>query len=364
MRPFWAAGILRTDREHVFPALRALSTAMLPFRIGIDSYCLSPLRWDPFGMLEKVAEWGGEGVQFSEIHLPPGRSADKGFLEELAVEARERGMYLEWGGGQHVPFDTTTWDPKDLAPGNRKASEEASILGTKVIRSCSGGFFRWHDAAPATEDLLEAMARALRPQRAFLKDLGVTLAIELHFEFTTFELLRLFERCDAEPGGWLGVCLDTFNMLPMLEDPVLGTERILPWVVSTHVKDGANALEGEGLRSFPTEVGRGLIDFPAILKLLLSAGRPVHLSVEDHGGSFMTDISDEGFLGRFPDLAPEELDRLMTMARRGREGLHDGTLAVTERARWPAICAGRTRSGIEKLRSIAAGIHGEGGDTP
>jgi sugar phosphate isomerase/epimerase len=337
---------------------------MLPFRIGIDSYCLNPLRWDPLTMLEKVAEWGGEGIQFSEIHLPPGRSVDRGLLGELAEEARQRGLYLEWGGGQHVPFDTTTWDPKDLVPGNRKAAEEANVLGTDVVRSCSGGFFRWHDAAPPTDELLEAMVRALGPQRALLEDLGVTLAIELHFEFTTFELARLFERCDAEPGGWLGVCLDTFNMLPMLEDPVLGTERILPWVVSTHVKDGAIALDEGGFRTFPTGVGEGLVDFPAILKLLLSAGRPVNLSVEDHGGSFMTNISDEGFLARFPDLDPEELARLTAMARRGREGLEEGVLGVTEREDWPAICRSRTRRGIEKLRSIVAGIRREGGGAP
>ncbi|MGD2124079.1 MAG: TIM barrel protein [Gemmatimonadota bacterium] len=337
---------------------------MLPFRIGIDSYCLNPLRWGPFAILEKVAKWGGEGVQFSEVHLPPGRSVDRGLLEELAEEARGKDMYLEWGGGQHVPFDTATWDSKDLTSGNRKAAEEANILGTQVVRSCSGGFFRWGDAAPPTEELLDAMVRALRPQRAFLEDLGVTLAIELHFEFTTFELFRLFERLDAEPGGWLGVCLDTFNMLPMLEDPELGAGRILPWVVSTHVKDGAIALEGEGLRSFPTGVGEGLIDFPAILNLLLSAGRSVNLSVEDHGGSFMTDISDEEFLARFPDRAPQELGRLMEMARKGKKDLEEGRLAVTDREDWPAICQRRTQMGIGSLRSIVGGIRGDGGGAP
>ena len=44
--------------------------------------------------------------------------------------------------------------------------------------------------------------------------------------------------CEAEPGGWLGICLDTMNLLTMIEDPVMATRRLLPWVVSTHIKDG------------------------------------------------------------------------------------------------------------------------------
>jgi sugar phosphate isomerase/epimerase len=332
---------------------------MASFRVGIDSYCLNPLRMDPFAVLEWVSEQGGEGVQFSEIHLPPGRDADAAFLEELAGAAREKGMYLEWGGGQHVPFDTTTWQPKDLFPGNRKAAEEAHTLGTNVVRSCSGGFFRWGDDAPSTQELIRAMADALRPQRQMFEDLGVTLAIELHFEFTTHELLRTFEMCDAEPGGWLGVCLDTFNMLPMLEDPVAGTERILPWVIATHVKDGGLALAGGGFLSFPTTVGGGVVDLRSVLQRLRTLDRPINLSLEDHGGSFETPFFDPGFLDRFPDLTALELSRLIAAARVGRKRLQAGELSVTERDEWPGMCEDRTRAGLRNLQRLAEGIEAE-----
>jgi len=332
---------------------------MAPFRVGIDSYCLNPLRLDPFALLEWVAERGGEGVQFSEIHLPSGREADDVFLQELADAAYGRGMYLEWGGGQHVPFDTSTWRGKDLLPGNRRAAEQARALGTQVVRSCSGGFFRWHDDAPPTDELLEAMGKALRPQREMFQDLGVTLAIELHFEFTTFELLRTFEMCGAEPGGWLGVCLDTFNMLPMLEDPVLGTERILPWVVATHVKDGGLALESDGLLSFPVAAGEGVIDLRAILVQLATLDRPINLSVEDHGGSFKTPLHDQSFLARFPDLTAHELGRLQAAGRSGGERIEAGELAVTDRETWPTLCEDRTGAGLENLRNLVNEIDAE-----
>lgn len=329
---------------------------MVSFRVGIDSYCLNPLRMDPFTVLEWVHAAGGEGVQFSEVHPGPDRPVDQGLLRELAGAARDREMYLEWGGGQHVPFDTSTWAPKDLMAMNRKAAEEASLLGTDVIRSCSGGFFRWHDDAPSTDRLLDTMARALPPQRPVFEDLGVTLALELHFEFTTFELVRLFEEVGAEPGGWLGICLDTFNVLPLLEDPVLATERVLPWVVATHVKDGAVSLDSEGLLTFPTAVGEGGIDLRTILERLATLPRPIHLSVEDHGGSFRTPLFDDDFRARFPDLGAEDLIRLVGSAQRNTKRISGGELHVTDRADWPELCQERTRRGLANLRGLVAAI--------
>ena len=329
---------------------------MASFRVGIDSYCLTPLRMDPFAVLEWVHAAGGEGVQFSEVHPRPDRPVDEGLLRELAGAAGDRKMYLEWGGGQHVPFDTTTWTPKDLAALNRKAAAEASVLGARVIRSCSGGFFRWSDDAPPTAELLDAMARTLEPQRAVFEDLGVTLALELHFEFTTFELVRLFDEVGAEPGGWLGICLDTFNVLPLLEDPVLATERVLPWVVATHVKDGAVNLDGDGLVTFPTAVGEGSIDFGAILERLATLPHPVHLSVEDHGGSFRTPFFDPDFRARFPDLGAEDLTRLVASAQRDGGRVARGELRVTDRADWPELCEERTRKDLADLRGVVAAL--------
>jgi sugar phosphate isomerase/epimerase len=209
------------------------------------------------------------------------------------------------------------------------------------------------------------MADALRPQASFLRDLGVTLALELHFEFTTFELLRLFEMCQAEPGDWLGVCLDTFNVLPMLEDPVLASERILPWVVATHVKDGGMALDDEGLLTFPTAVGEGQVDFHSILELLATLPRTVNLSVEDHGGRFRTPFFDDDFRRRFPDLDTRELSRLVAGGRRGESALRTGEMVVTDRTEWPDQCEERTRRGLENLRGIVEDFQGwTAGDGP
>lgn len=336
---------------------------MKSFRVGIDSYSLSPLRLSPRATLEWAKRHGGAGVHFTELHLRGPEVPDETFLKDLARRAAELDLYVEWGGGEHIPFDTTTWQPKDLLPINSRAARQAAVVGARIIRSCSGGLMRWSDAAPATELLLRETARTLKAHRSLLTDLNIVLALELHFEFTTFELLRLFEMCDVDPGGCLGVCLDTMNLLTMLEDPVAGTERILPWVVAVHAKDGCLRLGEQGLISFPTPLGAGSVDFERILSRLATLERNVHLSVEAHGGSFDIPIFDPAFLSRFPDLTAAELARLIDLARAAEERLARGQVGPTGRAAWPQLCEQRLEQDIASLKRIVAGWEASSGRT-
>jgi sugar phosphate isomerase/epimerase len=320
------------------------------FRVGVDSYSLKPLGFSPFEVLDWVERNGGEGVQFSEVNLPRRRLPDKAFLQDLSHYASGKRLYLEWGGGEHIPFDLQTGRPKDLFKINRRAAGQARLLGAGTFRSCSGGLMRWSEDSLPTEVLLQAMAKSLRAQKRMLEDLGVTLAIETHFEFTTFELLRLFELCGAEPGGYLGVCLDTMNLLTMLEDPVWATRRILPWVVMTHIKDGGIVLTKRGLVSFPVEAGKGIVDFTEILPYLAMLDRNIHLSLEDHGGHFLIPIFTRGFLLKFPDLTAAELTRLLTLSRLTRNLVGQAKISILKRSLWPRDCETRVRNGLQNLR--------------
>jgi sugar phosphate isomerase/epimerase len=323
------------------------------FEVGLDSYSLKPLNLSVFGCLEWAAENGADGVQFSEINVPAGRALDGPLLKDLSRMAKDKGLYIEWGGGQHIPFSLETGQPIDIAAINRRAAEQAAALGATAIRSCSGGLMRWRDESPDTGVFLEAMARSLSGQRRMLEDLGVTLAIETHFEFTSFELLRLFEMAGAEPGGYLGICLDTMNLLTMIEEPVMAARRLLPWVVMTHVKDGGILLKEQGLVTFPVAAGEGVVDLLEIFSLLRGLGRPLRLSLEDHGGEFLLPVFDQEFLGRFPDLTPLELTRLLRLSILTEKKIAAGRVAVVERSRWPEVCEDRVRRGLRNIREIA-----------
>jgi sugar phosphate isomerase/epimerase len=322
-------------------------------RVGLDNYGLFPLGLSPLATLEWAAAHGAEGVAFSG--LPPGwhTRTDAAALADLRAFAAAHDMYLEWGGGQHIPRDMTSWASRDLAGHNRRAAREASLLGTSIVRSCSGGLMRWDEASPATATHLRETAESLKTQASMLRDHGVTLAVETHFEFTSFELLRLFEMCDAEPGGWLGVCLDTMNLMTMIEHPTWATDRILPWVVSTHVKDGGVLIGRDGLTTFPAPIGGGIVDLETIIQRLDALPQPVHLSVEDHGGSFLLPIHDATFLSRFPDLTGAELEALVEL---GEVTAGRPACRPVEREDWPSLCESRIACDVEALGALARSV--------
>ena len=218
---------------------------------------------------------------------------------------------------------------------------------------------RWNAENPGTETLLQLTAESLRSQAQMFRDHGVVLAIETHFEFTTHELLRLFRMCDTGPGDYLGICLDTMNLLTMLEDPVRAAERILPWVVSTHIKDGALILTDLGLRAFPVPVGSGIVDFRQILERIESLPFPVNLSVEDHGGSFDLPVFDSRFLSEFPDLSLGEFVDLVRLSRVSEKAYRKADIQIIDRNGWPSVCEERIKHDIESLKAIAGCLFAE-----
>ncbi len=325
---------------------------MKKFPVGIDNYSVFPLKFNPIETLEWANKNGAEGVSFSGLLPEDLKLIDKSYLKDIAQYATQNNLYLEWGGAQHIPRDMSSWNKKNIFKNNERAAKEAAILGVRIIRSCSGGLMRWNVDSPATETLLTEMADSLQSQLTMLKDYNVVLAIETHFEFTTFEILKVFEMCGVEPGENLGICLDTMNLLTMLENPLWATERVLPWIVSTHIKDGGLLLTPEGLASFVAEVGAGVIDFSKVLKRLNVLSWDLNLNIEDHGGDFSLPIFDPLFLSKFSDLSTSELASLFQLAFLSKERINKGECYVLDRSKWPEICEARVKRDIVELKKI------------
>ncbi len=321
-------------------------------KTGIDNYSLYPLEFKPLDLMKWALANGAEGVSFSGLTMEEQKMLDRSYLNDLKGFAVSEDMYIEWGGAQHIPRNMTTWARQDIFDINENAAKQAETLGTRLIRSCSGGLMRWNRESPTTETLLKETAEALKAQKQMLMDHNVILAVETHFEFTTFEILRIFEICDAQPGEYLGICLDTMNLLTMLEDPVLATERVLPWVVSTHIKDGGILFSEDGAVTFTAETGMGIVDLRNIIKRLGSLSVEINLSIEDHGGDFFLPVFDPLFISKFPDLSVDELLRLLKHSRTIQKKFENGECSILDREEYPGVCEERIKGDIIALKRL------------
>lgn len=325
---------------------------MRPFKVGIDGRVLGPLGLSPFETLDWAIMNEADGVQFS---AGAGPSPDRSFLRELAQYANENRLYLEWGGAEYVPWDPVTGRPRDISSVNRDAAEQARALGVDAVRAAPSGPKRWVKGLETAEERLRLSARALREQGPMLRDLGVTLALETGPVFTTFDLLRLFEMCGVRPGEHLGICLDTMNVLTLLEDPVEAAGRVLPWVLTTHIKDGAILLAEDGFIAFAAEAGTGIVDLETIIGRLGSLDRGINLSLEDHAGGVPVPAFTPGFPAALPDLAATELLSILKLTMKGQRLLDEGGLSILEPERWADHCERRVKRGLRALRRIAGG---------
>jgi sugar phosphate isomerase/epimerase len=331
---------------------------MKKIKAGLDNYCLYQKGLLPMEVVKWAYDNGAEGVAFSGYDQETRESFTSSYLRDVKDMANDLGLYLEWGCGQHVPMDLETFKPKEIYLSNRRAVGEACGLGAGIIRSCSGGLMRWKKDSPSTTALLKETARELKKQAPIFRDNGVILAIETHFEFTTFELLKLFEMCEAEPGDYLGICLDTMNLITMLEEPVSATERILPWVVTTHIKDGGIIYDESGITTFPARCGEGVINLEKIIGMIASTGREINLSVEDHGGSFHLPVNEKWFIERFPDLPVLEYNSILDLSEKTVAKMLNSGLRLTERSEWPDLCEVRTTQNIEYVKILRDKIIG------
>ena len=111
-------------------------------------------------------------------------------------------------------------------------------------------------------------------------------------------------------------------------------------------------LTDDGLITWPTAVGDGIIDLTTIAVMLASLEHPINLSIEDHGGEFLLPVGESRFLAEFPDLTGEEYGLLMEMADVTDRRIGEGACVKTLRESWPDVCEERLIRDITSLRDI------------
>ncbi len=257
-------------------------------KIGIDSYCFhrffgevypeqpAPTRsmsMDDF--LAFAHDLKVDGVSLESCFFP---THEASWMRALKAKLDDYGFDRVYAWGH----------PDGLEAGkNRHALDDmvaqipnAAMIGAPVMRVVGSSLmFRHEPHRPQ----LEILAGWFREAVPVAERHGVKLAVENHIDYTADEILWLVE---AVNSPYFGVNFDTGNFLRLLDDPIVGMEKLAKHTLATHIKDlkirkGTSPSEWFFFSSTP--VGDGLVDNQKLAQILNQAGYHGFLAVEiDH----------------------------------------------------------------------------------
>ncbi|GAA2835291.1 sugar phosphate isomerase/epimerase [Aminobacter aminovorans] len=315
-------------------------------RLGIDGRKIPEARKrGPIGSIEHAAELGLEGTFFRTV-LEMSPSLDSGELRAIRQRSDELGMYLETGLGKINPYATPETPELrqigdgDILLGFRRMMEICAEIDCRELwvgTASSKGIYprRWSVDRFRTDvswdDQMVAIEKFLGKLVPIALDLGIHINIETHEEITSFEILRLLETFGTDA---LGVVYDSSNGLQRCEHPVMAARRVAPYVRQTHLKDAAVVpAEGGALMQF-RPCGQGVIDFRAVLAIVLAANPDVNLTIENEEPSEerekpyaarLLEIHDESWLSAHPDLTLTEYAAYTSMMMAFQARIASGT---------------------------------------
>jgi sugar phosphate isomerase/epimerase len=250
-------------------------------QLGLETFSYLPWfmagRMDVFGFVRRAKELGLDGVQLN-IGVPQDGwgmlgGDDPARLQALRALCDELGLFVE--------VDTRTYDPDTLT----RALEITAALGADTLRTyvsfpddLRGDALRDYMAPGGGLDHdLQASVPVLRNLLSLCERLGVRLALENHEYETAAQVIDLVRALDS---AWVGILIDTGNMMNVWEDPVAAVAAMAPWAVSTHVKDAVVMLDGNEPMVAGVPLGRGSIDLPACCRLFATASPLTRLCIE------------------------------------------------------------------------------------
>jgi sugar phosphate isomerase/epimerase len=246
-------------------------------KVGIDSYSYHRFFGEVYenqkkparGMsyerfLKRAAALEVDGVSLETCFL---ESADESYLKRIREMLDEGKLepVVAWGHPNGFEGGKNPAVSEDL----KRHLKTCEMLGATVMRIVGSSlYFRNEPRAPQ----IRRLSRLLKEPAKMAGDRGIRLAMENHFDFTADEILEILGNVSSE---YLGITYDTGNALRIGDDPVKAAKKLGPHIFATHTKDVAPIYGGDPRDWFYfacVPVGKGVIDFPALVKTLEGAG--------------------------------------------------------------------------------------------
>ena len=289
------------------------SSAAVP-RLGLDVYSLRFMNWDAFAVLDFCAANHVKVVHFSEPRLVGG--LDAAHLRRVRERADALGLDVEMGMLAIAPTSRIF----DAAAGTAEQQltrmiEAAVTMRSPLIRCVVGNSFDRRGPG-GIEAQIERALGVLRAVRSRVMDAGLKLALENHSgDMHSRELKALIEEAGTD---YAGACIDSGNAAWALEDPHDALDRLAPYVLTSHMRDSAIWVSGDGINVEWTRMGEGTVDIARYLRTFAARcpGRAVSLEVITNRQRAF-DFRDPRFWDAYPRMLASDFARFMALAEKG-----------------------------------------------
>ncbi|MBM3736860.1 MAG: TIM barrel protein [Acidobacteria bacterium] len=276
-------------------AAMAATTPAARTSMGIATTCYMTA-WRPKDCLEfmdHAYSLGAGGVQMQLTSLEPA------YLAQVRAKAEQYGFFIEVMG----PLPR-----RDTAQFEAVAKAAAEVKALCLRCACLGG--RRYETFATLESWKEFVATSHASIKAALPVVAkhkVRLALENHKDWTAEEFVKLLDHYRD-----IGVCLDTGNNIALLDDPMELVDALLPYTISTHIKDMAVKRYADGFLLSEVPLGEGYLDIPAMCAKITQRNPKVRFTLEMiTRNPLRVPVLTEKYWATFPDRSGRYLARML-----------------------------------------------------
>jgi len=286
--------------------------------IATTSYMTVRRYRDTLEFLEHCNSLGAAGIQ-AQIN---------GDLPRLRARAEQLGMYIEAFIGLPRNGDADAFE---------KSVQNAQAVGALCVRANAGGR-RYEDFSTLDEfDAFKTRSLgAIKAAVPIAEKYRVPLAIENHKDWTLEDLVPILKGYSSE---YLGACLDFGNSISLCEDYMQVAEQLVPYAVTTHVKDMGVAPYEDGFLLSELPLGEGFLDLQRMFTLVRQHRPKTNLNLEMiTRDPLKVPCFTDRYWATFPNRSPLVLARTMRLVEKRKTELpritqlsHEEQLAVEAR---------------------------------
>jgi sugar phosphate isomerase/epimerase len=295
-----------------------------------------------FEMLPAVKALGADGLQ---AHLPD----DEARARDAFDLAAELGLYFE--PYVHLPLHWRD-DGELIERRRRKLPMIGRLCAERGVRAmhCSMGARERFEDVGRWKRFVDRTAACLVELGPLLREHGLRIGIENHWDYSTYEIVQIAERAGPDVAG---VGLDTGNLPILGEAPGPALERAAPYTVTTHLKEFFLISTPTGAARPLVTLGDGQVGMAEAVGRLRRHNPELNFTIEDHPVIYPVDYFEPWWLGAVPELTTGDVATMARLAREGDGWVQQHLVAdphAAELVPWSTRGPARLRSDIARVR--------------